>query len=210
MVDARANLARLIAENGEDYASISRLIGRNAAYIQQYIRRGTPRFLSERDRQLIARHFGVDEQQLGAPEAMAGGHGDALHIVPRYDIGASAGGGNITYDEHIFGAQGFETNWLRDRGWHHGKLGMIRVEGDSMEPTLVHGDELLVEATGEIRREGIYVLRMDDALMVKRLARAPGERLSIRSDNAAYPSWEDVEASKVEIIGRVVWVGRAL
>jgi hypothetical protein len=63
----RLNLARLIADRGENYGALSRLLGRNAAYIQQFIKRGTPRKLDEEDRRLLARYFGVDEALLGGP-----------------------------------------------------------------------------------------------------------------------------------------------
>lgn len=43
-------LDELIQKRGCNYSSISRLLGRNAAYIQQYIRRGSPRHLDEQDR----------------------------------------------------------------------------------------------------------------------------------------------------------------
>src|SRR5918992_1375634 len=66
--EARAALARLIRERGEDYASLSRLIGRNPAYVQQYIKRGSPKRLDEQDRRLLARYFGVPETLLGAPD----------------------------------------------------------------------------------------------------------------------------------------------
>ena len=39
---ARAALARLIEERGADYAGLSRMLGRNPAYIQQFIKRGVP------------------------------------------------------------------------------------------------------------------------------------------------------------------------
>ncbi len=70
--DGRAALARLIAERGEDYAGLSRLLGRNPAYIQQFIKRGSPRRLAESDRRNPRRYFGVDEAVLGAPEAEPG------------------------------------------------------------------------------------------------------------------------------------------
>ena len=89
--EARAALARLIEEKGEDYAGLSRLIGRNPAYVQQYIKRGTPRRLDERDRRLLARYFGVEEAVLGGPEGAA--PGPRLVPVPRLDVGAAAGAG---------------------------------------------------------------------------------------------------------------------
>ena len=67
----RANLERLCLERGEDFASLSRLVGRNPAYIQQFIRRGTPRRLGETERRALARYFGIDESQLGGPDSGA-------------------------------------------------------------------------------------------------------------------------------------------
>ena len=65
MAAQRAALAALIAESGESYAALSRLIGRNAAYLQQFVTRGSPRQLAERDRALLARYLGVPEARLG-------------------------------------------------------------------------------------------------------------------------------------------------
>ena len=61
-------LETLIVDRGEDFASLSRLLGRNAAYVQQFIKRGTPKKLAEDDRRTLARYFGVEETLLGAPE----------------------------------------------------------------------------------------------------------------------------------------------
>lgn len=69
--DVRTRLDRLIRESGEDYSSISRMLGRNAAYIQQFIKRGTPRRLSEDDRRTLAGYFQVSEEQLGGRPAPA-------------------------------------------------------------------------------------------------------------------------------------------
>jgi phage repressor protein C with HTH and peptisase S24 domain len=88
---------------------------------------------------------------------------------------------------------------------------MIRVEGDSMLPTLADGDEILVDSgdASARLRDGIYVLRMDDVLMVKRLAVNPAaRRVTVQSDNAAYPSWPDCPVGQVDVVGRVVWAGR--
>ena len=66
--DPRAVLERLIHQRGEDCASLSRLIGRNPAYVQQFIRRGTPKRLSEADREMLARYFGAPSQASGTPK----------------------------------------------------------------------------------------------------------------------------------------------
>ena len=92
-------------------------------------------------------------------------------------------------------------------------LSIIHVLGDSMEPTLSDGDEVLVDASdqGLRLRDGIYVLRADDALVVKRVTLKPGGRkITISSDNSAYPSWDDVDRSEIQVVGRVIWFGRAV
>ncbi len=56
-MDARLLLDELVSSTGTTYAEMSALIGRNRAYIQQFIKRGTPRKLTERDEAILARHF---------------------------------------------------------------------------------------------------------------------------------------------------------
>src|SRR3954469_3434428 len=208
---SRKALQRLIDQKGEDYAGLSRLLGRNAAYIQQYMKRGSPRRLGEDDRRLLARYFGVDDEVLGGPSQ---GAMSALAPVPRLDVDAAAGAGAFDGDELMRAHIAFDRTWLRRvaRGAPE-QLSIIRVAGNSMAPILTDGDDILVDRGdgAERRRDGIYVLRMDEALVVKRLALHPTARtLSIRSDNPAYPSWPDCDPAAVEIVGRVVWGGRRI
>ena len=92
MDQARENLERLIQERGVNYSSVSRLLGRTAAYIQQYIKRNSPRHLDEHDRMVLARFFGVDEKVLGAPACRSGPVVELVQ-VPILDVDASAGHG---------------------------------------------------------------------------------------------------------------------
>ncbi|MEA3016567.1 MAG: hypothetical protein QOI38_1289 [Sphingomonadales bacterium] len=208
---ARAALERLIEERGADYLSLSRLLGRNAAYIQQYIKRGTPRRLGEDDRRLLARYFGVAEEVLGGPPAPD--PADGLVRVSRLEIGASAGPGALAGNERARGHIAFDPAWLRRLAADPKLLSLIQVEGDSMVPTLADGDEILVDRgdAAERLRTGVYVIRIDDELVVKRVARNPFDAtISIRSDNEAYPSWPACDPASVVIVGRVVWMGRRL
>ena len=108
----------------------------------------------------------------------------------------------------------FDPAWLRRiASGGPGQLSIIQVQGDSMAPTLADGDDILVDRgdAGGRLRDGIYVLRMDEALVVKRLALNPAARtVSIRSDNPAYPGWPDCEPATVDVVGRVVWAGRRI
>lgn len=219
----RATLARLITERGENYGAISRLLGRNPAYIQQFMKRGTPRKLDEQDRRTLARYFGVDEALLGGPgdiEPSASMHkksilSNDMAVVHRLAVEASAGAGTLAGDEIPKGALGFDRRWLSRLGFNPRNLSIIEVNGESMAPTLNHGDTIMVDISdrADRLRDGLYVLRLDDALMVKRVALAPraGMRsITISSDNIHYPTWRDVDPALIDIVGRVIWAARLL
>ncbi len=219
MEGVRAVLDQLIRDRGDDYASLSRLLGRNAAYVQQFIHRGVPKKLDEDDRRTLAEYFGVAETLLGGPNlalvrgaASTKARSDVI-MVPRLAVGASAGPGALDADDAPLGQIGFETRWLRQLSANPKALSVIQVSGDSMSPTLVDGDDILVDrADGAERiRDGIYVLRVDDSLIVKRLTINPVQlSFSVRSDNAAYPDWNDVNPANIDIVGRVIWTGRRI
>jgi phage repressor protein C with HTH and peptisase S24 domain len=133
--------------------------------------------------------------------------------LPRLSLGASAGAGSLDQDEQIVDVVAFDRHWLRRMGFELGSITMIRVDGESMAPTLYDGDEILVDTsdTAARLRDGIYVLRLDGVLMVKRIVIGPRRgSLSILSDNPHYPDWTEIEPALVHIVGRVLWVGRAL
>jgi phage repressor protein C with HTH and peptisase S24 domain len=207
--DPRATLDALIRERGSDYTSLSRLLGRNAAYIQQYVKRGVPRKLDADDRRVLARYFGVDEMLLGATPAP---RSPPVVMVPRLALGASAGPGALADGERVRDQLGFTADWLRTRG--AGRLEMLsvlQVNGASMEPTLADGDEILVDRSdaADRLRDGIYVLRVDDTLVVKRLVVDAAGGFDIRSDNPAEAGGR-IDAAGAQVIGRVIWFGRSL
>lgn len=211
--DVRTSLDALIRGSGEDYSSISRLLGRNAAYIQQFIRRGTPRRLAEEDRRKLAAYFRVPEERLGGrPAAATTATPAPLVAIPRIEVGASAGPGGIAEIEEYGSPFGFDTRLLRDLGVRRtASLSIIKVTGDSMEPTLRAGDDILVDRAMSSPRWGaIHVLRLGDDLVVKRLVRAGREGCVIRSDNPAYTDIRVDDPASLGLIGRVLWCGRRL
>ena len=217
--DPRIVLERLIAERGENYSDLSRRLKRNPSYIQQFIKRGTPRKLNEDDRRILARYFGVSEDVLGGParqEFMVERKSRPLPAVvpvPRLSLGASAGPGSLDEDERAAGVMAFDAKWLRHLGVRPQRVSIIRVDGESMAPTLNDGDEIMVDHDDDAMRlrDGVYVLRLDGVLMVKRIAMGPRRGLfSVLSDNVHYPDWVDIDPALVAIVGRVVWTGRRL
>lgn len=207
--DPRARLLELATERGASLSSLSELIGRNSTYLQQFIRKGSPRKLEETDRRTLARFLGVDESELGAPEENSSppmvkpARGDWID-VPRLPLGASAGPGALALEEAPIGAFRFAARWLREQGLDPAMLSAIRVEGDSMEATLRDGDEILVDRSPRPLRDGIHVVRTGDALLVKRLDTSRAGLLALVSDNPAYRTIE-LPREEVKVIGRVVW-----
>jgi hypothetical protein len=216
--DARARLLELARQRGVSLSALSAMIGRNAAYLQQFVRKGSPRKLEENDRRTLAMFFGVDEAGLGAPEAagvaavMSPG---ALIVsdprakwvdIPRLALGASAGPGAVAGEEVAQDRFRFSQRWLRTLGLDPGHLSVIEVAGDSMEPTLRDGDEILVDRSARPWRDGIHVVRIDDVLLVKRLEQGAAGTIRVISDNPAYAN-TDRARDDVVVVGRVVWKG---
>lgn len=210
----RRTLDTLIHARGEDYASVSRLIGRNSTYIQQFIRRGVPRKLDEDDRRTLARHFDVPEHVLGGPESRVGqaviaraaeaSAVDDYLLIPCLDAAGDA----------PEAALAFQARWVTGLCSDNPQaLTVLRIAGDAMHPTLSHGDPVLVDTAdgAEALRDGIYALRSGGNVVVKRLTRNPATQgIAIKSDNPGWPNWEDCAAESLDIVGRVIWVGREL
>ena len=210
---ARGRLQNMVRDKRSSFAELSRLIGRNPAYLQQYVTRGSPRHLDEPDLRKIAQFLGIstrviDTRLFDARTASEPAEPERSEWidVPRYAVGASAGPGALPGEENSYDSFRFSRRWLAEQGLEKAKLSAITVEGDSMEPLLNDGDEILVDLSQQPYRDGIHVVRMGDTLMVKRVASAGGGRFSLLSQNLAYPP-VSVAAEDIEIIGRVVWKG---
>lgn len=210
--DPRIVLERLCTERGEDFASLSRMLGRNPAYIQQFVRRGVPRRLGETERRKLARYFSVSEAVLGGPAEQDKGSG--LVAVARHAVRASAGHGAFAQESGGQPYFGFDERWLKMlTASRPEQLSMVRVDGDSMTPTLNAGDDILVDGGDAAARlrDGIYVIRAEDVLVVKRVALHPiGRTVTLQSDNPAYPDWPNCELDSIHFIGRVIWAGRRI
>jgi phage repressor protein C with HTH and peptisase S24 domain len=196
--DPRTALATLAAARGDSLAALSAMLGRNAAYLQQYVRRGSPRVLGERDRRLLSDYLGVSEATLGAPAERATGF-----RIRKLDVAASAGPGALVDGEIVLGTDTLDPGLARKLGLRGGQAAIIRVRGNSMEPGLFDGDHIVVDTADRTPRvKGVvYVIRIDDAVMVKRVALVRGA-LVAKSDN---PDAGPVPDGAITVIGRVVW-----
>ena len=182
---------------GVSLSALSRMLGRNVAYLQQFVGRGSPRRLPERERRLLADFLGLDERVLGAPAPVA-----ADVAVPRRAVSAAAGAGREPADERALRDEQLPRAWLRAHGVTPGQASLIDVTGDSMAPTLLDGDRLLVNEGDRTVPPGggVFVIRVDDGVAVKRVRRS-GATIEIVSDNPAYPALVR-PAAEVTVIGR--------
>ncbi|MDO4878836.1 MAG: helix-turn-helix transcriptional regulator [Neisseria sp.] len=133
--------------------------------------------------------------------------------VPRYDVQASAGHGRFVENDAPVSTVPFRRDWLEANIGDIDKLSVISVKGDSMEGVLNDGDTILVNHARNTPRDGLYVLRINDNLLVKRLQIMPGNIINVISANEAYPAFEiDLNrlTDDVAVIGRVEWFGRRL
>jgi repressor LexA len=201
--DQRRALAAAAAARGESFAALSRLLGRNDAYLQQFVTRGSPRLLAEADRRKLARYLGMSDTALGGPAV------EGLTAILRVDAGAAAGRGRHV-DVERRDTLLLDPALLRRLGVRADMASTIRVEGASMQPALQDGDEILVDRARRTvgARAGIFVFRRDGLVAVKRL-RAMGGDIELASDNPAFETLV-VPASAVDVVGRVVWLHRAL
>lgn len=130
--------------------------------------------------------------------------------VPLYDARCSAGHGTLAESAKVLTHLVFTRYSLRKKGLEPSVLSAIRVDGDSMEPTLQDGDTILIDHTrNTMESEGIYVLCLNGHLYAKRLQRQFDGSLTIISANKEYSVMQvpKERLDELEIIGRAVWSG---
>lgn len=117
------------------------------------------------------------------------------------------GGAVVTEDGDTPGrAYHFRQSWIRHKlKASPAQLRIMHVEGDSMAPTLLGGDAVLVDMTRQLPNPpGISVLDDGMGLVAKRLEHIPNcdpPAVRVISDHKLYPEY-DRNADEIRIIGR--------
>ena len=109
----------------------------------------------------------------------------AVVFVPLYDVAVSAGNGADVYGERVIQQVPFDAAWVRSEGLHAKNLACLPIAGDSMTPGLMPGDMVLVNHA-TTHGDGVFVLRLGNALRIKRLQWLADGSLRISSDNPLY------------------------
>ncbi|SPO68142.1 protein of unknown function [Pseudomonas sp. JV241A] len=130
--------------------------------------------------------------------------------IPVMDVEASMGPGCHPPDiEVVASCMSLEVEWLR-RTITMTDLSNLRIitgMGESMAPTIKHGDLLLID-TGvkSVTYDAVYLIAMSTSLLVKRIQREL-DGIRIVSDNPQYKEImvpADLE-ERVQVLGRVVY-----
>lgn len=143
----------------------------------------------------------------GGGEVSPEGH----RLIPVHNVSASAGSGSVAGNETPEYSLAFPANYLRRLAPSNPKeLALITVRGDSMYPTLVDGDMVLLDRSNtNLGQDGLFVLRFGDTLHVKRVSRsAKPSCVKVISDNHDLYHTIDMELSDIAVIGKVLWYGR--
>lgn len=151
----------------------------------------------------------IDER--AGPSVGAGD--DAFLLVARYDPERDRGRESLGRDGGGAAEFAFRADWLAAlTPTPANRLAIVAMDGDAMEPTISDGDALLVDLTEwSPGVDGVYVLRHGDGVLVKRLAvDPPRRRVAIGGDNPAYPPMNPAPLADLDLVGRVIWIGRRL
>lgn len=236
----RLKLLKLVRWQETDLKNVSLAIGRNAAYLHQFVHRGTPKVLPEDLRKAIAGHLGCDEAELRhrkvpprkprrraiadslpttnpspAASSSDGGALEGFARVGEIDVRASAGPGAIHEGiEEVKQVWYFPESMIRHEFRARSEdLRMITIDGDSMEPLLGSGDRILIDTSQQVPvPPGIFVIWDGMGLVAKRIEHEPNSDPPRVTIKSVNPDYQAYErlAEEVHIIGRVVWSARRL
>lgn len=132
-------------------------------------------------------------------------------LIPGYNVEVAAGVGTFPGGEESTRKLAFRHKWLRYRGLKPENLVLVFAKGDSMEPTINDNNTLMIDTSNRELIDGhIYVIRTDGHLIVKRIQKLWNKGILLLSDNKEYREQqiEPNEADDLEVIGKVVWIGK--
>lgn len=137
--------------------------------------------------------------------------------IPLHAALLAAGDGRENGTEEIVDYLAFRRDWLRRVGVAPGNAALARVDGESMQPSIWHGDMVMIDrsrvevpvrarATESRHRSPVYALLEDGHARVKRIERPSPDQLVLISDNPEFAP-QFVHTGTVTVIGKVVWWG---
>ena len=137
-------------------------------------------------------------------------------VVPNIEVAARAGTGDRLKEAQrriaasAMGVLAMDRAWMvQQLGRDDGDFATITVNGNSMSPTLLSGDTIIIDTLiDKIDGDGIYVLRSGESLVVKRVTVdfVDGSAV-VQGDNDKHPvkQLQPATVRELRVVGRMVW-----
>ena len=205
------------AENSQmNLKALSRLLGRNDAYLHQYIHRNSPKLLPERIRHKLAELLGTDERFLREDgwqdNAQCNHKLGAIQAVPVL----------TTSEDNLFDVHYFDINELLKLVEHQAlsSLRMARLTDDDMAPDLPKDTLVMLDPTDtQLQEPGLYLLGKKNDFTLREVHifdnedinqdEKPKNQVRLTAKNPAIGAVR-VTADTIPVIGKVIWFARAL
>lgn len=132
--------------------------------------------------------------------------GDLVAIDKYVNVRGSAGPGAEVYEEAVVKVK-VDARLLRERiGGNFGNIKIAAVSGDSMEPTLSHGDQVLVDTSCQrFIDDAIYAIQQDGHLRFKRIQLKLDGSIVVKSDGSLNTeTYSAEEAQRFFVVGIVI------
>lgn len=133
--------------------------------------------------------------------------------IPFYSVKLSAGFGNNIFNEERVGWRYLNRGYIEMKHWNSSHLCVVTVDGESMEKTLLSGEEILIDTS---RKEAIdnriFAIARNGKVWIKRLLINPVDMsIMVTSDNKAHQRYDFPKDEDTLIIGMAVHtLGREL
>ncbi len=198
----RAHIDALIKEKNKNYRSLSLAIGKNEAYLHQFINKGSPLRLPESERRKLAELLDVEEQELTDiilpkstynTDPKSSALIELISLAPTKNFEAKTSGylSIPLSDFSNFSSAPAQTTK------------MFRITGDSMFPTLKDGDYVFLDTSvNSLTSDGLYLIELPNGWHVRRLQQISSSECAVILDNAKYQS-TTCSLKKLKIIGKI-------
>ncbi len=212
-------LSRKSAPGPEVLVRLARASGRSIDWLLGLVDENDPRgvvgpYLRSLGEQAMPNGLGVDSLKgkiIRSPEELARVLGDATVLttggdrasyitedaefvyVKRYNVRASAGDGQYFTDENVVGRYAYQRDWWeRHMPCPARECGIIECDGRSMEPDIFDREPILIHLADKgLNTDAVYVFRLREKLLVKRLQLLPDGMINVISSNKEnYPPYQ--------------------
>lgn len=143
-------------------------------------------------------------------EDFAAEHG--IVFLEEVDLALGMGATYLDGNAEVLSIVPFKEDWLRGiapAGVEH--LKVVRGRGDSMQPTIMDGDLVVVDLsqTRIDDQDRIWAIAYGDLGMIRRVRKTPRGSLLLMPDNSVVRP-DEVGDGEAHIMGRVIWIGRRI